>query len=239
MSGDDSYDLENLFRIPSLEEVQKNKQEIKSLNFLLSNPFSNYLIPINYNCSDNEDKAKREDNILSLSKFKELNMNKIKEDMLYYCSSADILSKLDTNNSEYLFQESDLEFYNDLSIKAFLERQDEITYFIKNDHEKKYDKIAKNKNLEQLSCTFGGENGINKTNSKSVDELNEGNIILKNIQNALKIFIKEKNNNVKNEKILIDTLDEIILNLKNFKIDIGLIGLEMFILFNRILKLFH
>ena len=78
MSGDDSYDLENLFRIPSLEEVQKNKQEIKSLNFLLSNPFSNYLIPINYNCSDNEDKAKREENILSLSKFKELNMNKIK-----------------------------------------------------------------------------------------------------------------------------------------------------------------
>ena len=36
-----------------------------------------------------------------------VNVNKIKEDMLYYCSSADILSKLDTNNSEYLFQESD------------------------------------------------------------------------------------------------------------------------------------
>lgn len=46
--------------------------------------------------------------------------------MLYYCISVDILSKLDNNNNQYIALESDSEFYKDLSIKTFLQRQNEL-----------------------------------------------------------------------------------------------------------------
>ena len=58
----------------SLSDEKMNK-DISSLNELLSYPFSTYLLPI-YKLYKKEEKI--DESILSLSKFKEINMNKVK-----------------------------------------------------------------------------------------------------------------------------------------------------------------
>ena len=110
---EDVINLDTFFNIALQEKSfeENNNQEPNSLNDLLALSFSTYLIPLNHLCADEEPNA--EEGMLTLAKFKELNLNKVQEDMLYYCSPADILSKLDTNNSDYIFQESNIEFYND------------------------------------------------------------------------------------------------------------------------------
>ena len=140
MSEDDDYhdDLNNLF---DENNTCYNKSTIaKSLPLedSLALSFSRYLLPLKHKKNKEEEENER---ILTLSKFKELKLNKVKEDMLYYCSPVDILSKLDTNNSEYLLQESDSEFYNELSITSFLQRQNELIELMK--EEKKIVKIEK------------------------------------------------------------------------------------------------
>ena len=109
----------------------QNKENLRSLNELLDISFTRNLIPLNHIIIDENYKV--DENIITLSKFKELNLNKVNEDMLYYCSPVDILSKLDSNNSQYLVLESDSEFFNDLSIKTFLQRQNELTDILNSD----------------------------------------------------------------------------------------------------------
>ena len=215
---DEPYSLDILFD----EHIQKNdyktnKVNSTSLNDLLSLSFSKYLIP--YNHIYNDEELENDESILTLSKFKELNLNKIKEGILYYCSPVDILSKLDTNNREYLFQESDSEFYNDLSIKVFLQRQNDLIDLINNDQDK-IEKIEKNKNLDGIESLLFSDEKLKKN-----EELIETNNFLKNIQKTMKVFMKEKN-----VDILLDSLNEIISNIKINKIDILSIGYEMFML---------
>ena len=149
----DDFNLHDFFTLAEGNNNQNssnpiNNSDTNSLNDLLTQSFSTYLLPLKHlYLEEVEDDSKQQKGILTLSKFKELNMNKVKEDMLYYCSPVDILSKLDTNNSEYIFQESDIEFYNDISIKSFLERQNELEDFIKND-DNKSSKIQKKKQFE-------------------------------------------------------------------------------------------
>ena len=202
-----SFDLEYLCRSAAV-----------SINKLSTNSLSNYFMPINHIINDESPKS--DESLISLSKFKELNMNKVKEDMLYYCAPVDILSKLDINNSEYLYQESDSEFLKDLTIKVFLQRQEQLTDLIKNDQEK-IKKFIKSKNLESWASFFQLDK--NKTSSKNKDELKEMNNLLKNIQNCMKILLKDKNNDN-----LFKTLNEIISNLKNEKIQMKNIGYEMY-----------
>ena len=148
----DDFNLHDFFTLAEGNNNQNssnpiNNSDTNSLNDLLAQSFSTYLLPLKHlYLEEVEDDSKTQKGILTLSKFKELNMNKVKEDMLYYCSPVDILSKLDTNNSEYIFQESDIEFYNDISIKSFLERQNELEDFIKND-DNKSSKIQKKKTV--------------------------------------------------------------------------------------------
>ena len=198
----------------------KVPKDTSSLIELLSVPFSNYLLPM-YNIYKEEEKIDK--SILSLSKFKELNMNKVKEDMLYYCSSADILSKLDTNNSEYLYGESDSEFYNDLSVKSFLDRQNQILYFLKNRN--KIKEIVKDTKLDDLMNSFEEKN-IKASSKIYQDSLND---ILNTVQKAMTTIIKEKNN-PNNKDIPISILKDINSKLKNNKNKVDNAIKEMYII---------
>ena len=225
MSEDDEYD--GFYIIFDENHAWNNKSAIaKSLPLedSLALSFSRYLLPFNHTKKKEEEENER---ILTLSKFKELNLNKVKEDMLYYCSPADILSKLDTNNSEYLLQESDSEFYNELSITSFLQRQNELIELMK--EEKKIDKIEKyekSKNLENI------DNSVKSKLILEKEDLNRVNELLKNIQKTMKLFVKEKNVDV-----LLKSLKDIFNNVDKFKINIELIGFDMFIIIENNLTL--
>ena len=204
------------------DEFEKVNKDISSFNELLSEPFSTYLLPI-YQFYTKEEKI--DESILSLSKFKELNMNKVKEDMLYYCSSSEILSKLDANNSEYLFRESDSEFYNDLSVKSFLDRQNQILYFLKT--RDKVKTIEKDIKLGNLIDSF--KEKTNKISAETNEDLNQVNNILNTIQKAMTILIKEKNN-INNKDIPINILNDINSKLKINKNKIDKVRKELYII---------
>ena len=183
----DFISLGSFFDQSLSDENERMNKDISSFNELLSAPFSTYLLPI-YKFYKKEEKI--DESILSLSKFKELNMNKVKEDMLYYCTSSDILSKLDSNNSDYLFRESDSEFYNALSVRSFLDRQNQILYFLKNRNMVK--EIEKDIKLDYLMDSF--KEKTKNISSEANEDLNQVNNILNTIQKEMTILIKEKNN---------------------------------------------
>ena len=223
----DDFNLHDFFTLAEGNNNQNssnpiNNSDTNSLNDLLAQSFSTYLLPLKHlYLEEVEDDSKPQKGILTLSKFKELNMNKVKEDMLYYCSPVDILSKLDTNNSEYIFQESDIEFYNDISIKTFLQRQNELEDFIKND-DNKSSKIQKKKQLEFWKDNFKGSG--NQTQQKNISKLVEANKIITHIHHTMKIFLKEKNAN-----LLINSINEINSILKKEKFELENLGYEMYI----------
>ena len=218
--NDDPINLDDFFYGNLNNENQtviiKNKSNAYSLNDLLASSFSTYFLPLNHIAK------KSDESILTLSKFKELNLNKVKEDMLYYCSPVDILSKLDINNSEYIFQESDYEFYNDLSIKTFCQRQKELIECFKDDEEGKH-KIEKNKQLNYWKDSLKGKE--NQINNKKNEELRGINNLMKYIQNGMRIFSKEKN-----EETLLKALNEITSIFKKEKFCFEYIGYEMHII---------
>ena len=218
----DVISLGSFFDQSLSDENERMNKDLSSFNELLSNPFSTYLLPI-YKFYKKEEKI--DESILSLSKFKELNMNKVKEDMLYYCSSSDILSKLDANNREYLFGESDSEFYNDLSVKSFLDRQNQILYFLKNKDSVK--EIVKDIKLGYLMESFKEKTNI--ISSVENEDLNQVNNILNAIQKAMTILIKEKNN-INNKDIPINILNDINTKLKNNRNKIDKVRKEMYII---------
>ena len=219
---DETYNLELLFYEDSQNIVyKKNDVKSTSLNKLLTSSFSNYLIPSNH-IYDEDEEPKIDESILTLSKFKELNLNKVKEGILYYCTPVDILSKLDTNNREYLFQESESEFYNDLSIKVFLQRQNQLIDWIK-DEQDKIETIKKNRKLDGIEYLQFSDTDKARLNMN--EEIIETNNLLKNIQKTMKIFMKEKN-----VDILLNSLNEVISNIKLKNIDMLSIGYDMFIL---------
>ena len=213
--ADEVFDLNFLFDKSQDENFQKDDY---SQNNIYSNSFSNFLLPINHILT--EENKKGDESLINLSKFKELNMNKVKEDMLYYCAPVDILSKLDINNNEYLYQESDSEFLNDLSVKVFIQRQEELKKLIGKDKQKA--SLVKPKNLDNWTSCF--TNKKNETSAKDKEDLKEVNNIFKIIQNAMKILIKEKNS-----EAIFKSLNEIISNLKIVKIQMEKIGYEMYV----------
>ena len=217
----DPIDIAFLFE-QNYQYEKQNEIKSNSLNDLLAHSFSANLIPLSHINQNLE--TEKDENIINLYKFKELNLNKVKEDMIYYCSPVEILSKLDKNKGEYIYQESDSEFYNDLSIRTFLQRQKQLKSIINNDeNEQKIEILEKAKKLNKWNFAFKGEE--NKTSSKEIDKLNKINHILKNIQKMIKIFLIEKN-----VDILLNNLNDMISDLKKEKLEIEHIGYELYII---------
>ena len=61
-----------------------------------------------------------EQNVITPRKFKEINFNKIKEDMLYYCASNQIFTNLESNNKDFLINENVYEIHDDLPTNIFI-----------------------------------------------------------------------------------------------------------------------
>ena len=132
------------------DQLEVNRKEItnhetSTIRDVIALPFSHYFYPNNplaYSPSWHKRK-----NISTLAKFKEINVKKIKEDMLYYCTPVDILAKIENKNSEYLINESAKDFVNDLGIDSFLENENIIADNLKKNMQVG-SKIIQDKNLE-------------------------------------------------------------------------------------------
>ena len=97
-----------------------------------------------------------EQNVITLRKFKETNFNKIKEDMLYYCSSNKISSKINNNNKDYILNENIYEIYNDIPTNIFINSEYFKILDVKNNQTNfdKYNKVAKDKKLDDFKSYF-------------------------------------------------------------------------------------
>ena len=80
----DNYDFQRLSRRRNNLIIPRSFSDSSSLEFLLS-------IPQRINSEDNNEED--DNNKLSFNDFKEKNINKLKEDLLYYYSSPDTLLK--------------------------------------------------------------------------------------------------------------------------------------------------
>ena len=100
--------------LDSLEREHRNSNnQIKSLDQLI-------------NCR--EGKVLNDQNMVSLKKFKEKNVNKFYEDILYYCSSPEDLKNYKRSTEE----EKNYEFFKDLESEEFLACQNKRNEDIKN-----------------------------------------------------------------------------------------------------------
>ena len=149
---------EDVISIDFLFPEQVEKAEVQGNNNINYNTtkdlfqiesFSNNLIYFNYIEDPKEEEEKKEnenESTFSLTKFKELNLNRIKEDMFYYCCPVDILSKIDSNNREYLYNESDFQFFTNIEMKVYLQRQAQTIQWI--NENKDSSKFRKNEKIQ-------------------------------------------------------------------------------------------
>ena len=216
MEEDTLFNIAKLLYEPSYLENYKEfggKSEEKSstLTNIMKEPFNLYFFKSNILTAEPYDKETH----LNISKFKENNIRKIKEDMLYYCTPVDILNKLDCQNSGYSTIESQNEFVEDLRTVSFLQNEKLIE---KDMHNEEYLQIKKNKNLKDCKKKLENE-------SKNYDEniINKFNKIIKLLQNDMKCFGSK---NMKKEEVL-ENLNKIVLETKNNEITLEKIGYKM------------
>ena len=227
MSEDITIDIYNLFEPTYLAKYEpiEEKKEDNSLTLyqILKEPFSSYFFETNILTIEPYDKKTH----LDISKFKENNIRKVKEDMLYYCTSVDILNKLDGQNSGYPTIESQNEYVEDLRTVSFLLNEKLIEKEMNNEQ---HFEIKKNKNLNDCKKKLEKE-------SENYDEniINKCNKIIKLLQNDMKSLSTK---NIKKEEIL-ENLNVIILEAKNSELTLEKIGYKMLmILENNLLFLF-
>ena len=159
-------------------------------------------------------------NILSLSKFKEMNINKLKEDIFYYCSSPETLLKLSQNIDD----EKNYEFYQDLISENFLYSQKEKNKLLTNENIKlkPLNKSQKLSNYSDSLCLKMSEPPPNINIQEKNIQMKNANLIINKIE-EINMTYKEKD-----EKI-IEKLKELDTIIQNNKIEMKFLG---FILFN-------
>ena len=97
-----------------LLEVNHNLNISYSSSFLSVTPSLENLI--SFHNSINPDEKEEDKNKINIKKFKEANINKFKEDALYYCSSPETLLNYKRNMDE----ETNYEFYKSADCEQFL-----------------------------------------------------------------------------------------------------------------------
>ena len=230
-SDEDDCIFGKLFDNDQLEVNRKEitNHETSTIRDLIALPFSHYFYPNNplaYSPSWHKRK-----NISTLAKFKEINVKKIKEDMLYYCTPVDILAKIENKNSEYLINESAKDFVNDLGIDSFLENECIIADNLKKNMQVG-SKIIQDKNLENWKEFIQNKK---KDDENFKEMINKTNGILQLIQNTMEMFITK---NIDKDK-LDEKLNQLISEAKIKEINLDNIGFEMnMILENNLLYLF-
>ena len=163
-------------------------------------------------------KEEEEDlSILSLYKYKEMNINKLKEDIFYYCSSPDTLLKLNRNIDE----EKNYYFYQDLLYLNFIYAQNSKNNLLKNQNIKlkSLKKIQKLDNYNEDLCV---KMNTHKNNINNDTQIKNANLFINKIE---EITLKYKN---ENDDLNLQQLNELGNLINKNKIDMEIIGLTLF-----------
>ena len=165
-------------------------------------------------------KSEEEDlNILSLSKFKEMNINKLKEEIFYYCSPPEILAKLRQNADE----DKNYEFYQDLNSEIFLFSQKEKNKLLsnKNIKLKSLNKSPKLSNYNDYLCLKMSESPEGEDPQEKKRQIENANLIISKIEDITLIYKDEK------EKIF-EELRELEKIIRENKIEMKSLGIVFF-----------
>ena len=162
-------------------------------------------------------------NIIPLSKYKEININKLKEDIFYYCSSPETLMKLSPNINDA----KNYEFYHDLNSDIFLYSQKGKNNILTdtNIQLKSLIKSKKLSNYNDTLCIKLSEPPDTGNIQEKKLEIKNANIIINKIEEILLIY-KEKNENE-----ILDNLTELEKLIRDNKIEMKILG---FVLYNSI-----
>ena len=217
------YDLNILFdsKIDLTEKVNENANF--PLRKLMSSPFSWYFIPNHIS----NPKPKKGRKSFSLNKFKELNTEKVMEDMMYYCAPVEILEKIDAQNGEDIEIGGEREFMEDLGIVSFLQNQEIISELMEG--EDKVHQIIKGNNLKHWKDKLQNSDEI------PTDNLDEINLILQLIENTLKKFSTKK----LEKKEILENIEQMLSEIKKNSFNFENSGIKAQILIeNNLLVLF-
>ena len=162
-------------------------------------------------------------NIIPLSKYKEININKLKEDIFYYCSSPETLMKLSPNINDA----KNYEFYHDLNSDIFSYSQKGKNNILsdKNIQLKSLIKPQKLSNYNDTLCIKLSEPPDTGNVQEKKSEIKNANLIINKIEEILLIY-KEKNENE-----ILEYLTELEKSIGDNKIEMKIIG---FVLYNSI-----
>ena len=162
-------------------------------------------------------------NIIPLSKYKEININKLKEDIFYYCSSPETLMKLSPNINDA----KNYEFYHDLNSDIFSYSQKAKNNILsdKNIQLKSLIKPQKLSNYNDTLCIKLSEPPDTGNVQEKKSEIKNANLIINKIEEILLIY-KEKNENE-----ILEYLTELEKLIGDNKIEMKIIG---FVLYNSI-----
>ena len=160
-------------------------------------------------------------NLLSIQEFKKEKINKLKEDIFYYCAPPEILNKL--NNT--IEDEKSYNIYQNLNAKNFLYSQNMRNKILK-DKETKLKSLIKDKNLsniKELSGKLSNLEGIDKEEKNK--QVENCSLITNQIEN-INYNYKEKN-----EKEVLEDLDNLVELIKENNISMKFLGYVTYNLF--------
>ena len=199
------------------EENENEREQLKEVDEKDNKIYFIDLINFPKKLYENKKDIDTENNILPLKEFKQEKINKLKEDIFYYCAEPEILSKLNNNVDD----EKRYKIYKDLNTKNFLFSL-KIKNMILNDKETKLKSLTKQRKLSNYIKDLPKKLIKNDLNEQEKEEqrLQIGNLHL--ISNKIdEIFscYKEK----ENEEILND-IKELEKLISENKVNIKYIG---------------
>ena len=161
-------------------------------------------------------------NLISIQDFKKEKINKLKEDIFYYCAQPEILNKL--NNT--IEDEKSYNIYQNLYTKNFLYSQNMRNKILKN-KETKLKGLIKNKNLSNNITELSGK----LSNLDEIDKEEKN----KHIKNCSLISEQIENINYnykeKDEKQILEDLENLVKLIKENKISMKYLGFLTYNLF--------
>ena len=188
-----------------------NENYLEGANYLTSLSLESLItLPLTLNIDDDKEVDNEKTSIIA---FKLKNMNKLLENILYYCSSPETLLHYKKNIDE----ESNYEFYKDLDCENFLLSQKKINKIISSILKSDFNTLIKPKLRNYYN--FYSKNSFINNNSK----ITNSNFIRKKLEEFTLFYINETNEN----KIL-TYLNELKDEFQKNKIDMQSLGLTLF-----------
>ena len=198
----------------SFERESRNKEFFPKEKFEETPTLENL---ISFHQTKNSKDDEEDKNRLPLKKFKEININKFIEDILYYCSSPETLKNYKRSEEN----ERNYEFFKDLECEEFLSSQKRRAKTISSIS--KLNSFIKKKKLSNYNDSLCANGSFVQKNNEKSSKMVNANLIRKKMEEYGMLFLKENDENK-----MIQYLSELKEIFKKNQIDMESLGLVHF-----------